>query len=338
LSQEKEKMRSLLWAGVAGVVALSGPAFALDKVTFGTNWLAEAEHGGYYQAVVDGTYAKYGLDVTILPGGPQANNGLLLASGKIEFYMGGNMILGFSAVEQNLPIVIVAADFQKDPQIMMTHPGVGLDKWTDLPKATAFVGKEALVSFYAWMVSAYGFKEENVKPYNFNAAPFIADKSSMQQGYLTAEPYAVEKEGGFKPNIFLLADQGYSTYATTIETRPELVEKNPDLVQRFVDASAVGWYHYLYGDNAKANAAIKKDNPDISDEQIAFSFAKMKEYGLVDSGDTLKLGIGAMTDARMKQFYDQMVKAGVIKGGLDYKKSYTLQFVDKGVGLELHPK
>jgi NitT/TauT family transport system substrate-binding protein len=331
-------MRSLIWAGLAGLLGLSSPALALDKVTFGTNWLAEAEHGGYYQAVVDGTYAKYGLDVTILQGGPQANNGLLLASGKIEFYMGGNMILGFSAVEQNLPIIIVAADFQKDPQIFMSHPGVGFDKWTDLIKATAFVGKEGLVSFYAWMTSAYGFKEENVKPYNFNAAPFIADKNSIQQGYLTAEPFAVEKQGGFKPNIFLLADQGYSTYATTIETRPELVAKSPDLVQRFVDASAVGWYHYLYGDNSKANAAIKKDNPDISDEQIAFSIAKMKEYGLVDSGDALKLGIGAMTDARMKDFYDQMVKAGVVKAGLDYKKAYTLQFVDKGVGLELRPK
>ena len=331
-------MRSLIWAGLAGLLGLSSPALALDKVTFGTNWLAEAEHGGYYQAVVDGTYAKYGLDVTILQGGPQANNGLLLASGKIEFYMGGNMILGFSAMEQNLPIIIVAADFQKDPQIFMSHPGVGFDKWTDLIKATAFVGKEGLVSFYAWMTSAYGFKEENVKPYNFNAAPFIADKNSIQQGYLTAEPFAVEKQGGFKPNIFLLADQGYSTYATTIETRPELVAKSPDLVQRFVDASAVGWYHYLYGDNSKANAAIKKDNPDISDEQIAFSIAKMKEYGLVDSGDALKLGIGAMTDARMKDFYDQMVKAGVVKAGLDYKKAYTLQFVDKGVGLELRPK
>ena len=331
-------MRSVLLAGLVGAMALSSPAVALDKVTFGTNWLAEAEHGGYYQAVVDGTYAKYGLDVTILQGGPQANNGLLLASGKIEFYMGGNMILGFSAVEQNLPIIIVAADFQKDPQIFMSHPGVGFDKWTDLIKATAFVGKEGLVSFYAWMTSAYGFKEENVKPYNFNAAPFIADKNSIQQGYLTAEPFAVEKQGGFKPNIFLLADQGYSTYATTIETRPELVAKSPDLVQRFVDASAVGWYHYLYGDNSKANAAIKKDNPDISDEQIAFSIAKMKEYGLVDSGDALKLGIGAMTDARMKDFYDQMVKAGVVKAGLDYKKAYTLQFVDKGVGLELRPK
>jgi NitT/TauT family transport system substrate-binding protein len=331
-------MRSLIWAGLAGVLGLSSPALALDKVTFGTNWLAEAEHGGYYQAVVDGTYAKYGLDVTILQGGPQANNGLLLASGKIEFYMGGNMILGFSAVEQSLPIVIVAADFQKDPQIFMSHPGAGLDKWTDLTKATAFVGKEGLASFYAWMVSAYGFKEENVKPYNFNAAPFIADKNSIQQGYLTAEPFAVEKQGGFKPNIFLLADQGYSTYATTIETRPEIVAKNPELVQRFVDASAVGWYHYLYGDNSKANDAIKKDNPDISDEQIAFSIAKMKEYGLVDSGDTLKLGIGAITDARMKDFYDQMVKAGVVKAGLDYKKAYTLQFVDKGVGLDLRPK
>jgi NitT/TauT family transport system substrate-binding protein len=317
---------------------LSSPALALDKVTFGTNWLAEAEHGGYYQAVVDGTYAKYGLDVTILPGGPQANNRLLLTSGKIEFYMGGNMLQSFSAVEQNIPTIVVAGDFQKDPQIMMSHPGVGLDKWTDLPKATAFVGKEGLASFYQWMRSAYGFKEENVKPYTFNAAPFIADKDSIQQGYLTAEPFAVAKDGGFKPNIFLLADQGYSTYATTIETRSDLVAKNPDLVQRFVDASAVGWYHYLYGDNSKANAAIKKDNPDITDDQIAFSIAKLKEYGVVDSGDTLKLGIGAMTDARMKDFFDRMVKAGVMKADVDYKKSYTLQFVDKGVGVELHPK
>jgi NitT/TauT family transport system substrate-binding protein len=331
-------MRTVVWAGLAGMLALSNPALALDKVTFGTNWLAEAEHGGYYQAVVDGTYAKYGLDVTILPGGPQANNRLLLATGKIEFYMGGNMIQAFTAVQEKIPTIVVAGDFQKDPQIFMSHPGVGFDKWTDLPKATAFVGKEGLVSFYQWMHSAYGFKEENVKPYTFNAAPFIADKQSIQQGYLTAEPFAVEKEGGFKPNIFLLADQGYSTYATTIETRADLVANNSDLVQRFVDASAVGWYHYLYGDNAKANAAIKKDNPDITDEQIAFSVAKLKEYGIVDSGDTLKLGIGAMTDARMKDFFDQMVKAGVVKADVDYTKSYTLKYVDKGVGLELRPK
>ncbi len=331
-------MRAAL-SGLAGLMLLSSPALALDKVTFATNWLAEAEHGGYYQAVVDGTYAKYGLDVAIMPGGPQANNGLLLATGKIEFYMGGNLLLPFEAVEQHVPTIVVAAIFQKDPQIFMSHPGVGLDKWTDLPKApTAFVGKEGITSFYQWMKVAYGFKEENIKPYNFNAGPFIADTHSIQQGYLTAEPLEVEKQGGFKPNIFLLADYGYSTYANTIETRPDLIEKNPDLVQRFVNASIIGWYHYLYGDNSKANAAIKKDNPDITDEQIAFSISKLKEYGLVDSGDAEKLGIGAMTDARVKDFFDEMVKAGVVKPNVDYKKAYTTQFVDKGVGLDLRPK
>jgi NitT/TauT family transport system substrate-binding protein len=323
---------------VAGVGFSASSALALDKVTFATNWLADPEAGGYYQAVVDGTYAKYGLDVTILPGGPQTNGSLLLIAGKVEFFMGGDLIGDFLNVEQNLPTIPVAADFQKNPEIMMSHPGVGLDKWTDLPKATAIVSQGALSTFYKWMCGAWGFNEENVKPYTFNSAPFIHDKNSIQQGYLTSEPFEIEKQGGFKPNVFLLADQGYSTYATLIETRREIVQKNPDLVQRFVDASAIGWYHYLYGDNAKANEAIKRDNPDMNDEQIAYSFAKLKEYGIVDSGDTLKLGIGAMTDERVKDFFDKMVKAGIIKPEIDYKKAYTSQFVNKGVGVELRPK
>jgi NitT/TauT family transport system substrate-binding protein len=333
-------MRIVMSSAVAGLIALSSPALALDKVTFGTNWLADPEAGGYYQAVVDGTYAKYGLDVTILPGGPQSNGGMLLVAGKIEFFMGGDMIGDFLSVEQGIPTIPVAAHFQKDPLIFMSHPGVGLDKWADLPaKATAiFVSNGGLPSYYAWMRLAFGFKEEVTKPYNYNSAPFIADKTSLQQGYLTAEPFEVEKQGGFKPNVFLLADQGYSTYATLIEARRELVAKNPDLVQRFVDASTIGWYHYLYGDNSKANAAIKKDNPELTDEQIAYSVSKMKENGVVDSGDTLKLGIGAMTDERVKDFFDKMVKVGIVKPDTDYKKAFTTQFVNKGVGLELRPK
>ena len=319
-------------------LAWPGAALAADKVTFGTNWLAEAEHGGFYQAAVDGTYAKYGLDVTILPGGPQANNGLLLPTGKIDFYMGGNMIAGFSAVEQDIPTVSVAAFFQKDPQCVMAHPGVGHDTFDSLKSAPIFVAKEGLATFYRWMVSAYGFSEEKVKPYTYNTGPFIADKTSSQQGYVTSEPFAVEKQAGFKPNVFLLANQGFSTYATTIVARLDTVTKNPDLVQRFVDASAIGWYNYLYGDNAKANAAIKKDNPDITDEELAFATKTMKDFGIVDSGDTKTMGIGAMTDARQKDFFDKMVKAGVVAASIDYKKSYTLQFVNKKVGLDLAPK
>jgi NitT/TauT family transport system substrate-binding protein len=333
---EQMTMRAIF----AGLIALlpMQPALALDKVTFGINWLADPEAGGYFQALVDGTYAKYGLDVSIMPGGPQTNGGLFLLLGKIEFYMGGDMLGDFISIEQNLPTIVVAADFQKDPQAFMAHPGVGLDKWTDLPKATAFVSQSGLTSFYAWMKYAWGFSYDQVKPYNFNSAPFIADKFSIQQSYVTSEPYEVERQGGFKPNVFLLSDYGFSGYATTIITRQELVDKKPDLVQRFVDASAIGWYHYLYGDNAKANERIKKENPEITDEQISFSIAKLKEYGIVDSGDAVKLGIGAMTDERMKAFFDDMVKAGLVRADTDYKKSYTLKFVNRGVGLELRPQ
>lgn len=318
---------------------IAGPALAQDKVTFGTNWLAQAEHGGYYQAVADGTYKKYGLDVTILPGGPQANNRLLLPVGKIDFYMGGNMLQAFAAVENNIPTIAVAAIFQKEPQVLIAHPDQGVEKFTDLKNLpTIFVGKEGLASFYQWMKSEFGFKEEQVKPYTFNAQPFLADKKSAMQGYLSSEPFVIEKTGGIKPKVFLLADEGFDTYSTTIETRTELVQKNPDLVKRFVEASIIGWYNYLYGDNKAANALIKKDNPEMSDDKIAYGIAKMKEYGIVDSGDTLKLGIGAMTEARQKSFFDKMVKAGVVKANVDYTKSYTLQFVNKGVGLDLRPK
>ena len=332
-------MRLAMLAAMAGIVGLAEPASALDKVKFGTNWLADPEAGGFYQALADGIYEKYGLDVAIIPGGPQTNGALMLLFGKIEFFMGGDQIGDFLSAESKLPLIAVAADFQKSPQIFMSHPGVGLDKWEDLPHAKPiYVGAGAINTFYGWLRLAYGFKDEAIRPYNFNSAPFIRNKMSIQQGYVTAEPYEIEKQGGFKPNIFLLSDYGYSTYSTLIESRRDIVEKNPDLVQRFVDASAIGWYHYLYGDNSKANAMIKDENPDITDDQIAFSIGEMKKYGVVDSGDTFKLGIGAMTDARWKDFFDKMVETGMVAASADYKKAYTLQFVGKGVGLKLRPQ
>ncbi len=195
-----------------------------------------------------------------------------------------------------------------------------------------------MTSYFQWLKSEYGFSESKVKPYTFNPQPFIANKQSAMQGYVTSEPFAVEKAAGFKPEVILLADYGFNTYSTLIETRRDIIDKKPDLVQRFVDASIIGWYNYLYGDNSAGNAMIKKLNPDMTDELLAYSVAKMKEYGIVDSGDTLKDGIGAMTDARMASFFDKMVRAGVVRRDIDYRKAYTLRFVNKGVGLDLRPK
>jgi len=329
-----KRFAAILLGLAAGL--LSAQAQPLDKVRFGTNWVAEAEHGGFYQALADGTYAKYGLDVTIVPGGPNVNNRILLPVGKLDFFMSANTLQSFDAVAHDIPTVVVAASFQKDPQVLIAHPGVS--SLADLKKLTLFVSPEGMISYFQWLKADYGFDESKVKPYTFNAQPFLADKNSAMQGYVTSEPYEIETQGHFKPKVFLLADHGFNAYSTLIETRRDLVAKRPDLVQRFVDASAIGWYHYLYGDNRPGNQLIKKQNPEMTDALLAYSVSKMKEYGIVDSGDSLTLGIGAMTDARMKSFFDKMVRASVIKPGIDVKRAYTLQFVDKGVGIELRPK
>jgi NitT/TauT family transport system substrate-binding protein len=332
-------LRRALTAGLLATVVSILPARAetLDKVTFGTNWVAEAEHGGFFQAVADGTYKKYGLDVTIVPGGPNENNRMLLIAGKIDFFMAANTLMSFDAVANNVPVVTIAAVFQKDPQVMLTQPDAKVTKIEELKPLTLFVSKEGMTSYFQWLKSEYGFSEKNVRPYNFNPQPFIANPKSAMQGYVTSEPFAVEKAAGFKPNVILLADAGFNTYSTLIETRRDLVEKKADLVQRFVDASMIGWYNYLYGDNSAGNAMIKQLNPEMTDELLAYSVAKMKEYGIVDSGESLKNGIGAMSDDRYSSFFNKMVKAGVVKGDLDFRKSYTLRFVNKGVGVELRP-
>src|SRR3982074_833335 len=333
-------LRALTAGLVAIVMTLSpmGAQTALDKVSFGTNWVAEAEHGGFFQALGGGTYRNYGLDVTIVPGGPNDNNRMLLIAGKLDFFMAANTLMSFDAAANNVPAVTVAAIFQKDPQVFLTHPESKVAKLEALKPLTLFVSKEGITSYFQWLKSEYGFSEEKVKPYTFNSQPFLADRLSAMQGYVTSEPFAIEKAAKFKPGIILLADYGFNTYSTLIETRRELADKKPDLVQRFIDASIVGWYHYLYGDNAPGNAMIKQLNPEMTDELLAYSVAKMKEYGIVDSGDTLRDGIGAMNDARVASFFDKMVRSGVVRGDIDFRKAYTLRFVNKAVGLSQRPK
>jgi NitT/TauT family transport system substrate-binding protein len=326
-----------LWP-VTGVPVRAQTAIDPDKVSFGTNWVAQAEHGGFYQAVADGTYKSYGLDVTIVPGGPNVNNRIQLIAGKLDFFMSANTLQSFDAVANNVPVVAVAAIFQKDPQVFLAHPGSKVTKLEDLKPLTLFVSKEGMPTYFQWLKSEYGFSEDKVKPYTFNAQPFLADKNSAMQGYVTSEPFAVEKQAKFKPTVILLADYGFNSYSTLIETRTAFAERKADLVQRFVDASVTGWYNYLYGDNRAANALIKKANPEMTDDLLAYSVEKMKEYGIVDSGDALKDGIGAMSDERMASFFGKMVRAGVTRRDIDYRKSYTLRFVNKAVGLDLRPK
>lgn len=330
-------MLKLIRLALLAAAFASGAACAQDKVTFATNWKAQAAHGGFYQAVADGTYKKYGLDVTIQQGGPQVNNRPLLPAGRIDFLMSGNLLHSFDNVKNGVPTVVVAAMFQKDPQALIAHPGQGYEKFDALKNAPlALIAKDGQFSWWQWLKVTHGFKDEVLKPYNYNLGPFLANPKAIQQGYSVAEPIYVENQGKFKPVVHLLADHGFSTYSTLIEARADTVRTKPELVQRFVDASALGWVNYLYGDRKAAAALMMKDNPEMTVAEMEASVALMKQQGIVDSGEALQGGIGAMSQARIQDFYAQMVKAGLYKTGeVDLAKVATLQFVNKKVGLDV---
>jgi len=328
--------RVLHLIAAATLALLAVPATAQDEVTFGTDWLAQAEHGGYYQALADGTYEKYGLKVTIRQGGPQNANRALLTGGQVQFYMGG-MIQSLDAAQEGIPTYTIASIFQKSPTILMAHPESGFKTLDDLAGASKYIlGKDRFITYFRWLQSRNpAFVDEKYEPYTFNPGPFLADPQAIQQGFLTSEPFEIERQAGWTPDVFLLADNGYLTYSTTIEVMKPWYDAHKDIAKRFVEASIIGWYNYLYGDNSAANALIKADNPEMTDGQLAYSLSKLKEHGIIVSGDAADKGIGCMTDARWQKVYQQFVDVGLFKPGVDISQAYTTELVCQGLGKEL---
>jgi NitT/TauT family transport system substrate-binding protein len=326
------RMAALMAVTLAVLLGIA-PAQANDRVVFGLDWKAEAEYGGYYQALATGIYARHGLDVTIQEGGPLINHMQLLMAGRLDFNLAGGRAIEFA--QQNLPFMAIAAMFQKDLAVLIAHPGQGNDSFAALKGKPIMLGADTRAGWWRFLAAKYGYSDSQIRPYTFNLAPFLTDKTAVQQGYVSSEPYLIRQKTGIEPVVLPISDAGYLGYASIITTSDKLVEQNPGLVQRFVDASIEGWYSYLYGDPAPANRLIRQANPDMPADLIDFGRKTMIQRGTVDSGDALKLGIGAMTDARWKAFYESMVAVGVYKPGVDISKAYTTRFVDKRVGMDM---
>jgi NitT/TauT family transport system substrate-binding protein len=303
------------------------------KISFVTDWKAQAEHGGFYQALAEGLYTKRGLDVAIVQGGASVNVPQILAGGAADFGIGSNNFIALNLTKEGAKIKAVMAVFQKDPQVLITHPRDDIKSIADMKAKPIMIGDAATVTFWPWLKAKFGFSDTQIRKYTFNLAPFLVDQTAIQEGYLSSEPFLVEKEGHFKPQIFPLADAGYPGYGNMVLVPEKWIAEHPDMVQAFVDASIEGWMHYLYGDPAAGNALIKRDNPEMTDDIIAQAIDKMKSYGVVLSGDAERLGLGAMTDARWQEFFDSMAKEGIYPSSLNYRDAYTLQFIDKGYAL-----
>jgi NitT/TauT family transport system substrate-binding protein len=322
-------MKRLALAFALLAAALS-PAMAATKITFVTDWKAQAEHGGFYQALAEGLYAKRGLDVKIVQGGPEVNVPQLLAGGAADFGMGSNSFITMNIVRQGLPLKAVMAVFQKDPQILMSHPRRDINSLADMKGKPVLVSTASMTAFWPWLKAKFGFADSQIRKYTFNLAPFIVDPNAIQEGYLTSEPFTVEQQAHWKPKVFLLADYGYPGYANMVLVPQKWIDTNPKAVQAFVNATRDGWLHYLKNP-AVGNALIKKANPEMTDAILAQSVAKMKQYDLVLSKDGLDYGLGSMTDHRWQIFYDTMASEGLYPKGLDYRKAFDLRFIRQTV-------
>jgi NitT/TauT family transport system substrate-binding protein len=318
------RRRNALRATFLALAALlTSGASAAEKFVFLTNWYAEAEHGGFYQAIATGLYQKAGLDVTLKMGGPQVNTMQLLAAGQADCMMGGDIQV-MKAWEAGVHAVTVAASFQKDPQVLIAHDDV--KSVADLKTKTILIGTDAHTTYWPWAKSAFGLTDAQTRPYTFNIQPFVADPNIVQQGYLSSEPYSIQK-AGIKTTVFLLSDLGYPPYSTTIICLDKTLQARKAAVAAFVKASMEGWKSYL-ADPAPADALIKKDNPAMTDDDLANGVVQMKKMQIVTGGDAAKLGIGIVTDARMKKTYDMLVANKLLDPAkVDVKQTYSTDFV-----------
>jgi NitT/TauT family transport system substrate-binding protein len=313
-----------LAAALLGIAFAAG-AQAQEKVTYMTNWYAQAEHGGFYQAVATGIYKKYGLDVTIKMGGPQVNIMQMLGAGQTDCIMGSSDLQIMVARSNGLPVVTLAASFQKDPQVFIAHEDV--KKFEDMKGKTILIASSARQGYWLWLKNKYGLEDGQTKPYTFNIQPFVADKNTVQQGYLTSEPFAVQK-AGVKANTFLFADHGWPSYSTTISCMEETVKNRPKAMEAFVKGTMEGWKSFL-ADPAPAAALIKKDNPNMTDEQLAYSVGKLKEMGIVTGGGAARSGIGSMDEARIKQNYAFLVDNKLIDPAkVKMEEAYKLDYIN----------
>lgn len=297
------------------------------RLRFATDWRAQAEHGGFYQALAIGAYAARNLNVQIIQGGPGVNVPQLLASGAVELGMGSNSFIPLNLTAEGAPVRAVAAFFQKDPQVLIAHPDPELEGIADLAGRPFLLATASRDAFWVWLKAKYGFTDDQVRTYTFNPAPFLADERAVQQGYLTSEPYTIRQAAGFEPRVFLLADEGYPSYAAMVLAPNAFARDNEASLRAFIAASAEGWHDYLNGDPTTADALIMADNPEMTEDVLAQARERLRANQIVQGGDAAIMGIGAMTEDRWRAFFEATSEAGVYPADLNWRDAFTLQYL-----------
>ena len=320
-------MTKFIYIAVLAFFSHCAYAQPTTNITFATDWKAQAEHGGFYQALARGFYSEAGLNVTIRPGGPQSDNPRLLAAGALDIAMASNSFQPINMLAAGVDVKVVMASFQKDPQVLMVHPHVAATSIADLKGRAVFISDAAKAAFWPWLNAQFGFDDRQIRKYNYSLAPWLVNKETVQEGYLSSEPFTASQQG-VTPKVFLFADAGYPGYAGMVMARGDYLKNNPDPVRAFVAATIRGWQDYLWGDPSAGNDLILKDNSEMTPELLAYAIKVIKSNAMAGS----RAAVGTMEPARWQQFYQEMSGLGAAPMGVDVRAAYSLEYLPKRDG------
>ena len=301
----------------------SATAAAPVKIRFQTDWYPQPEHGGYYQALAKGYYAAEGLDVEILPGGPNAQVMASVAVGRADLGMtnGDDVIV---AIARGVPIKMVGAEMQRDPQGILFHAEHPLKSLQDLQGRTLMAGSGS--TWIEVMRKKLGV-EFTLLPLVGDLARFMNSTEFVQQCFVTNEPYFA-KQRGANVGALLIASDTYEPYRVMFASQ-DFIAKHPEVVAKFVRASVHGWVDYLGGDPAPANKILAEKRSDLTPEFMAYSIKAMNEYKLV-SGDPAKGEFaGQITAARLEKQIKLLQEVGVLDKPVAVADVATFEFIPK---------
>jgi NitT/TauT family transport system substrate-binding protein len=325
------KLRLLLPLALAlasfSPAALAAAGKPLFKITVQLDWIAEPEHGGLYQAQARGFFRDEGLDVTLIPGGPNAFVMPSVATGKADIGQADSTNTLLQQAE-GLPVVQFAAVFQDDPSGLLVNADSSVRTFEDLQGKTIIARPEW--AFLKFLQKKYGLKV-NIVPQNFSVAAFLGNKEAIQQGYFIAEPYHIVKAGGKMPRFLSTWDAGFRAYAVLVTNR-KFAREHPAELRAFVRAYINGWRDYLEGDPAPAHEALKKANSANTDDFMMFSRKMIIDEKLVPGRDPNSSisRIGRLDPQRFETQIAQLEELGILpKGKVRVTDAITTDFLPK---------
>lgn len=309
--------------------AASESAKPLTKVRAGLGWVFQGQFAGFMVAQSMGFYKDVGLDVQLIPGGPDVNGQALVVSGSAEFGMAGDFAQVMSAREQGIPVKGIFTVQEHQGGILICKKTTGITSWKDLTgkKIGVWEGSGRTGVRYALNVAGVGADNVTLLPQKFSMVEFYEDLFDCASATTPNELHVVLDAGYAVSDLTLLDfDQlGFRIPGDTVFTTDKLISDHPDVVQAFVTGTLKGWM-YAIQHPEEAATIVLQFAPDLEYRKQVLQIWEMARLMVSGSGATK--GIGYLDQADLETLLKAALSAGTMSTSVDVTQSYTNEFWD----------